>query len=250
MGGVKLTGRTLAVAGAGVLAVAAAGTALAVGIPSPGPASPLSAAGHSSAALEVVSGTALLSVSVANLGGANGTLLRVATPHGGPRPQLRVAGAGATARSGENELIVLSASSGSGPVTVTLNAAVSWLLDFAGGTDRTTANLRGGRVVGITIGAGSSVVDLTLPRPDALVPVVLAGGASQFQVSLPSGVPVRVTAAGGAGEVRLDGTTYTGVAGGSVFASPGWSASAPGFDIDAASGAAQVSVTRWAADSN
>jgi len=245
VGTVKLTGRTLAVAGAAVLVVAAAGTALAVSIPTPSPVSSLSAAGHSSAALEVVSGTALLSVSVANLGGANGTLLQVAAPRGAPRPQVRVAGADGTDRSENYVFILLSASSGSGPVTVTLNAAVSWLLDFAGGTDRTTADLRGGRLVGITIGAGSSVVDLALPRPDALVPIVLAGGASEFLVSLPGGVPVRVTAAGGAGEVTLDGTTYTGVGGGSVFASPGWSADAPGFDIDAVSGAARVSVTRW-----
>jgi hypothetical protein len=247
VGRVKLTGRALVLAGAAVLVVAAGGTALAVGIPSTPPSSPASslpAAGHSSAALEVTSGTAVLSVSMANLGGTSGTLLQVATPRGGPRPQLRVAGADGTARSG-NEFIVLSASSGSGAVRVTLNAAVSWLLDFAGGTDRTTADLRGGRVVGITIGAGSSVVDLTLPQPDALVPVVLAGGASEFTVSLPSGVPVRVTAAGGAGQVTLDGRTYTGVGGGSVFASPGWSAGAPGYDIDASSGAAQVSVTRW-----
>jgi hypothetical protein len=245
VGSVKLTGRALVLAGAAVLVVAAAGTALAVGIPSAPPVSPLSAAGHSSAALDVASGTALLSVSVGNLGGANGTLLQVATPRGGPRPQVRVAGGDGTARSENNVYIVLSASSGSGPVTVTLNAAVSWLLDFAGGTDRTTADLRGGRVVGITMDAGSSVVDLTLPRPDALVPVVLAGGANEFMVSLPNGVPVRVTAAGGAGQVTLDGHTYTGVGGGSVFASPGWSAGAPGYDIDAASGASQVSVTRW-----
>jgi hypothetical protein len=143
-------------------------------------------------------------------------------------------------------LISLSASDGSSPVTVTLNAAVTWLLDFAGGTQRTVADLRGGRVAGIIVAAGSAVVDLTLPRPAGLVPVQLAGGAGQFLLSLPGGVPVRVTAAGGAGEVSLDGQDHTGVGGGSVFTTPGWTAHAAGFDVDATAGAARVAVTRQA----
>ena len=102
---------------------------------------------------------------------------------------------------------MLSASSGAGPVTVTLNAAVSWRLDFAAGTERTVANLRGGRVAAITVAAGSDIVDLTLPRPRGTVPIRLTGGASQFLLSLPA-----------AGEVSLDGAT---------------------------AGAALVSVTRW-----
>jgi hypothetical protein len=51
----------------------------------------------------------------------------------------------------------LSASDGASPVTVTLNAVVTWQLDFAGGTQRTVADLRGGRLVGITIAAGFEV---------------------------------------------------------------------------------------------
>jgi len=63
----------------------------------------------------------------------------------------------------------------------------------------------------------------------------------------PGGVPARVIAAGGAGEVSLDGATHIGVGGGSVFATPGWAgtSAAPGFDVDATAGAARVSVTRW-----
>jgi hypothetical protein len=78
--------------------------------------------------------------------------------------------------------------------------------------------------------------------------VLLSGGASQFLLSLPGGVPVRVIAAGGAGEVSLDGAAHTGVGGGSVFATPDWAAGTPGtpgFDVDATAGAARVSVTRW-----
>jgi hypothetical protein len=140
---------------------------------------------------------------------------------------------------------VLSASSGTTPVTVTLNQAVSWRLDFAGGTERTVADLRGGNVAAVTFTAGSDTIDLSLPEPRGLVPVRLAGGASQFRLSVPGGVPVRVTAAGGAGEVSVDGASYSGVGGGSVFATPGWSATAAGFDVDATAGTALLSVARY-----
>jgi hypothetical protein len=99
-------------------------------------------------------------------------------------------------------LIFASVSGGTSAVTLTLNAAVRWRLDFAAGTERTTAGLRGGRVAGISIVAGSDVIDLLLPRPGGAVPIRLAGGASQFTLSLPPGVPARVSADGGAGAVR------------------------------------------------
>ena len=95
----------------------------------------------------------------------------------------------------------------------------------------------------IAFTAGSDVISLTLPRPRGSVPVQLAGGASEFLLSLPGGVPARVTAVGGAGEVSVGGQDHVGVAGGSVFTTPGWAADVPGFDIDATAGAAHVAVT-------
>jgi len=189
----------------------------------------LPADGRSSATLDVATGTLVLTIGVANLGGTSGTLLRAA-------------GGDSTVRSGKNALIYLSATDASA-VTVTLNAAVSWRLDLAGGTKRTVADLRGGQVAGIAVTKGSDVIDLTLPRPRGSVPIRLAAGASQFLLSLPSGVPVRLTAARGAGEVSLAGRDHVHVAVGTVFTTPGWAAGAVGFDIDATAGAARVAVT-------
>ena len=62
-------------------------------------------------------------------------------------------------------------------------------------------------------------------------------------ISLPSGVQARVTAGGGAGAVSLEGQGHVGVAGGSVFTTPDWTAGAAGFDVDATAGAAQLIVT-------
>jgi hypothetical protein len=219
--------------------------------PPPPPPSPhvasLPADGRARATLQVVTGTLVLTIGVADPGSSgtsSGTLLRASTPAGSPPPQLRLAGGGATGRSGKNAVIFLSAK-GASAITVTLNAAVSWQFDFAGGTRRTVADLRGGRVAGITVTKGSDVIDLTLPRPRGSVPVRLAAGASQFLLRLPGGVPVRLTAAAGAGEISLGGRDHTRVADGSVFTTPGWMPGAAGFDIDATAGAARVAVTTW-----
>ncbi|HEX3514636.1 MAG TPA: hypothetical protein VHT26_11615, partial [Trebonia sp.] len=208
---------------------------------SSGPAGPhtatLAADGSLAATLHVLTGTAVLTIGTANFG-LGGALLRVSTPAGDPPPQLRTA----RANAGTGTLVELSAK-GAAAVTVTLNTAVGWRLDLGGGTTRTVADLRGAQVAGISFTAGSDVIDLALPRPHGSVPVQLAAGTSQFLLSLPGGVPARVTAAAGAGEVSLEGQDHAGVAGGSVFTTPGWEPGAPGFDIDATAGAARVTVT-------
>jgi len=208
---------------------------------SSGPPTPhtatLAADGNAAATLRVLTGTAVLTIGTADFG-AGGSLLRVSTPAGDPPPQLRTAGAG----TGAGTVVELSAK-GASAVMVTLNAAVGWRLDLGGGTTRTVADLRGTQVAGISFTAGSDVIDLALPRPHGSVPVHLAAGASQFLLSLPAGVAARVTAAAGAGEISLEGQEHVGVAGGSVFTTPGWAPDVARFDIDATAGAARVTVT-------
>ena len=125
----ELTGRpALVVAGVAAAAVAAGGAALAVGVPS-APSHPLEqvaalpADGHSVATLEIRSGTPLLDIKVANLGGTSGTLLRASVPGDAPPPVITVASGGGRERSGKDELVFLSGSDGASAVTVTLNAA-------------------------------------------------------------------------------------------------------------------------------
>jgi hypothetical protein len=200
----------------------------------------MSTAGRTSAALKVTAGTPVLKVSVGKLGG---TLLRVSTPDDAPvRPVL----------SG-SRLIVLSltgaaAAPGQGSgyaVKVVLNSAVTWSLDLAGGTQRTEADLRGGKVGGIAVTAGSDILDVSLPKPAGTLPFLLAGGASQFLLSLPGGVPAQVTVGGGASFVSVDDQNLVGVAGGTVLTPPGWATATSRFDIDATSGFSRLTVSRW-----
>ncbi len=230
----------MAAAAAAAVAAGAGGTALALGGPASSHVATMSRGGLTRAELKVASGTAILDISAGRLGG---TLLRVSTPDGAPvRPVLSDSG-----------LVVLSlAGAAPGPpgqapgyaVKVVLNAAVTWSLDLAGGTQLTRVDLRGGAVAGIAVMAGSDTVDMTLPRPAGTLPLLLAGGVSQFLLSLPAGVPAQVTVGGGASSVSLDGQHLTGIAGGTVVTSPGWAGATSRYDIEATSGFSRLAVSR------
>jgi hypothetical protein len=192
--------------------------------------------GRTQATLEVLTGTTVLEIGMADLGAA-GSLLRVVTPPGAPAARLQ------TDDGADGGSVVDLTASNAPTVTVTLNTRVRWQLELGGGTSRTSADLRRGQVTGISFTAGSSVISLALPRPHGTVPIQLAGGASEFSLSLPSGIPAQVTAGGGAGEVSLEGADHVGVAGGSVFTTAGWTPGGAGFDINATSGASRITVT-------
>jgi hypothetical protein len=130
-------------------------------------------------------------------------------------------------------------------VHVVLSSAVTWSLDFDGGTRHTTADLRGAKVANVMFGAGSDVIDLAMPAPSGTTTIQVANGASQFLLSLPAGIPARVSAGAGAGKLTVDAVTRTGVAGGTVVTPPGWTAAAERFNVDASSGVDVLSVTRW-----
>jgi hypothetical protein len=204
----------------------------------------LVADGRTRATLNVLSGTTTLTIGVAHFG-PGGSLLRVTTPPGYQAAQLQLPHADGTAGPGQDAQVDLTASNAPA-VTVTLNADVSWQLNLGGGASQTIVDLRGGHVSGIAFTAGSSSISLALPRPSGSVTVQLAGGASNFLLSLPLGVPARVTAGGGAGDVSLLGQDHTGVAGGSAFTTPGWTPGVTGYDIDATSGASHIAVTAQA----
>jgi hypothetical protein len=243
--------RWLAVEGVVGLAVLAACTAIVVRTVSDGsatvpPKSPprtvsLPVGGHSSATLEVLTGTPMLRIGTAAFG-AGGPLVKVTTAAGSTVPRLRLAGG---SDSAANALVTLSVEDAPG-LTVTLNSAVGWQLDLAGGSTQTVADLRDCQLAGLSFTKGSDVIDIQMPRPRDRVPVHLAAGASRFTLALPSGVQARVTAARGAGEVSLYGLAHTAVTAGSVFTTAAWSQGTPGFDIDATAGAAHITVTRQA----
>jgi hypothetical protein len=236
-------GRIIAAVAVAAAAAGAGGTAAELAGSSPSHVVSVPAAGRTQADLKITSGTSVLDISTARLGG---TLLRVSTPASAPvRPAL--------SGSGLIQLSLVGAGpapgyrgSGSGyAVRVVLNSAVTWNIDLAGGTQQTDVDLRGGKVGAIAATAGSDILDVTLPVPSGTVLFLLLGGASQLLVSLPGGVPAQVEAGGGAGFLSLDGQSLTGVAGGTVLTTPGWATARSRFDIDATAGVSRLAVSRW-----
>jgi hypothetical protein len=226
---------------AALLAACSSATPQQLGLPVPASSShtvSLTAGGRTRASLDVLSGTTVLTIGTASFA-PGGPLLTVTTPAGAPVPQLSESDPDG---AGNGTLVDLTAPNAAA-VTITLDAGVSWQIDLDGGATRTDVDLRGGQLSDIAFNAGSSLVTLALPRPHAAVPVQMIGGASDFQLSLPAGVPAQVTAGGGASEVSLEGQAHTGVAGGSVFTTAGWAPGASGFDIDATAGVSQITVT-------
>ena len=133
---------------------------------------------------------------------------------------------------------------GSANMAITLSSATRWTLRFAGGGKVHTVDLRGGKVAGVDFVAGVAAIDLTLPEPDGVVVVRMAGGATTFDVHAPTDVPVRVRMTGGGGSAVIDGATRSGIAGGTVIEPAGWADAADRYDIDAVAGVSSLSLDR------
>jgi hypothetical protein len=218
---------------------------------------PSGGAGHPGTivALVIVSGVPSVSVNVAAM---PGTLVQAVVGGGyGARPVLDdLPGASQDQTAGvPGAAVVLSmsqagagggasqAGQGGAVLSVTVSPDVAWQLDFGGGAGPVTVNMTGGQVAGLDFAQGVSDAAVTLPRPSGTVPLRLEGGASQLTVSVPAGVPARVTVGDGASQVTVGGASYRGVAPGTVITQPGWASAAGRVDIDATSGVSQVQVT-------
>ena len=198
----------------------------------------LAAGGRDQATLAVVSGSATVTVTAATM---PGRLLRASTPaHSGIRPDL-------VESAGRVRLFLggVAGHQGSGPsaVTVQLNSAITWQLQFSGGASQTILDLGTGKVAGIDFTAGSSLIRMVLPRPAGTAAIMLAGGASQVSMTVPAGVPARLQLAGGASTASLAGLTHVGVAGGTVLTGRGWAQAVRRYDVLAPAGVSDISVT-------
>ena len=195
----------------------------------------LAASGQRHGTLAVLSGAAAVTVTSADM---PGQLVRASTPaNSGIRPQL--------VSSGGRVQVFLDSTGQNGPsaVSIQVSSAVSWQLQFSGGASQTVLSLGGGKVAGIDFTAGSSLIQMTLPRPAGTPVITLAGGASQVSVALPGGVLARLRLYGGASTATLAGVTHTGISGGTVLAAPGWSSAADRYDITAPAGVSDIAVT-------
>ena len=88
---------------------------------------------------------------------------------------------------------------------IALNAGLPWAIEVRGGVSRVTADLRELELASFDVAGGVSAVELSLPRPRAIVRVRINGGANDVTIHRPAGVGVRLEVLGGANKVTFDG---------------------------------------------
>jgi hypothetical protein len=186
---------------------------------------------------ELASGVTTLTVESVNLGSS---LYRIATPAGAGLVPAAVVSDGHVVTQ-----LVSSGTSGPSMVDVELNAAVAWTIHLDGGSTEATVDMHRGGLAGLDFGAGVSRIDVTLPKAYGTLPVRMAGGASEFTVHAPDGVPAQVTLAGGGGSATIDGVTHSGIAGGTVFTPHGYDTAVQRIDIDNAAGVGTFALARY-----
>jgi hypothetical protein len=133
---------------------------------------------------------------------------------------------------------------GADTIEIRLHSRVRWTVRLAAGAHDITVDLSAGDLAGVEFAAGVSRARLALPRPDGTVAVRVLAGASEFDVTAPPDVPARVRLGSGAGSVTVDGATRTGLAQGTVLASPSWESASDRYDIDASAGVSRLTLVR------
>jgi len=192
--------------------------------------------GRQEATFELVSGATSVTVRGADLGDR---LIRAETPADSRQaPSATV--------SGDRVQLHLQDVGGDGPsaVEVQLNRGVRWQLRFSAGATTSVVDLRDVPVAGVEFVGGMSSIELRLPKPSGTVPVRMSGGVGRFAIQAPAGVPVRVRAGGGAGQVTVDGVPRSGISGGTVITPEGWDSAPARYDVDNSAGVATLTVDR------
>jgi hypothetical protein len=191
--------------------------------------------GLRTADFEMSSGVTTLILHSGDIGNA---LYQISTPVG--------AGVLPTAVVSSNEVVVQLVNSGvSGPsiVNIELSDAVAWTIHLDGGSTEATVDMHLGGLATLDFGAGVTRINATVPN--AAVAVRMSGGASEFDVHAPTGLPARVTMGGGGGSATIDGTAHSGIAGGTVFAPASWPTTGPRLDIDNTAGVSTFTLDRY-----
>lgn len=124
---------------------------------------------------------------------------------------------------------------------ISLNAAVPWEIEVAGGASDLQADLVLLRVRSIDISGGIVRTILELPMPGGTLPIRL-GAASDTTIRRPPGVPVRVQVRRDARRVTLDDQHVDASGGPMTFTTPGFDGAADRVDVSVDS-AADVAIT-------
>lgn len=130
-----------------------------------------------------------------------------------------------------------------GQATVELSRAIPWRIAIQGGAAEVIAALDRLNLAGLEVKGGFNMIRLDLPTPASLVPIRLAGGASEITVRRPIDVAARLSFKGWANALVFDDQTFSVAGNISQLQSPGFDPAVPGFDIEITSYANMVTIT-------
>jgi DNA-binding MarR family transcriptional regulator len=126
---------------------------------------------------------------------------------------------------------------------ITLSTAVPWRILIQGAASEVTAELGGLDLAAFEVKGGMSMIHLNLPSPARSAPIRISGGASEIILRRPAGVPARVHLKGWASQFVFDDQSFSNLGNDVRMQSPGYDATAPGYDIEVLSSASMVTVT-------
>jgi hypothetical protein len=185
---------------------------------------------------ELVSNTGLVTIRASDLADR---MYVITTPSdGNAKPSVTIRGSRVTLQ------LVPTGKSGPSSVEVRLNTKVRWFLRLSGGAVESHVDMSAGKLSGMELLGGATRLELSLPAPDGNISVRMSGGANQFLVHLPTGVPVRVRVGSGAANVNIDTLTRSRIAPGTVFTQTAWNNAAERYDIDAEAGFSTLRIDR------
>ncbi len=126
-------------------------------------------------------------------------------------------------------------------VSVTLSRGVQWAVTVNGAAVDGLLDMQDG-ASNVQVNAAAGNVVMTLASPQGSVPIELNGAAVNADITVPLGVPLRVTTSGVAASITVDGENSSGI-GQKTWSDAAFADAADRYDITANGASAQVSVT-------
>lgn len=126
---------------------------------------------------------------------------------------------------------------------VTLSDAIPWRILVQGAAQEIRAELGGLRLAELDVKGSVSTIELELPAPTSVVPVRVAGYASQVIVRRPAGAAARVHLSGWVSTFIFDDQTFSAMGNDVRLQSRDYTAAAPYYDIEVASSASMITIT-------
>lgn len=123
-----------------------------------------------------------------------------------------------------------------------LNDSIPWSIDVVGGVQRVEADLRTIDARRFELAGGAERIQLEVGPPHGEAAVRIVGGASTIRIERPARTPLRLTVAGGSGEIHLDGTSLGAKGGKFTMETRGWPGAKDRYDIEVVGGSKSIEV--------